>query len=198
MKINQPLLLHMLAQGWKIVLFRGILAIVFGLLVWISPEISLTTLILLFGSFAFADGILSILSAVHGRDHHPDWWILLLSGLIGVLMGILTFSAPNLTALALLFYIAIWVMVSGVLQILIAIRLRKEIDGEWLQMLGGLASVVFGVLLIAQPAEGILTLLWLLALYAIVIGVFLVITALKLRPILNSNAVNLGNGASAK
>lgn len=89
MKINQSLVLqNMLAQSWHIVLFRGILAILFGLLIWMSPAISLVTLILLFGGFAFTDGILGIFSAVNGREHHPDWWILLFSGLIGVLMGI--------------------------------------------------------------------------------------------------------------
>jgi uncharacterized membrane protein HdeD (DUF308 family) len=94
---------------------------------------------------------------------------------------VLTFLAPALTALALLFYIAIWAIATGVLEIVAAIRLRKEIENEWMLIVAGLASVVFGVLLMAQPAAGALALLWLIASYAIFFGVLLVILAFKVR-----------------
>ena len=106
---------------------------------------------------------------------------MLLEGLVGVGIGLLTFFAPSITALALLFYIAIWAIATGILEIAAAIRLRKEIDNEWLLLLAGLASAVFGVLLAAQPAVGALALLWLIGSYAIVFGVLLLILAIKVR-----------------
>ena len=112
---------------------------------------------------------------------HEYWWLLLLEGLVGIGIGLLTFFAPGITALALLFYIAIWAIATGILEIAAAIRLRKEIDNEWLLLLAGLASVVFGVLLAMQPAAGALALLWLIGSYAIVFGVLLLVLAFKIR-----------------
>ena len=110
-----------------------------------------------------------------------NWWVRLLEGLVGVGVGFLTFFAPGVTALALLFYIAIWAIATGVLETVAAIRLRKEIEGERLLLLGGLASAMFGVLLIARPGAGALALLWLIAAYAVVFGVVLVVLAFKAR-----------------
>lgn len=128
-----------------------------------------------------ADGFLSIWSAIAGRKEHEQWWVLLLEGVLGVGVGILTFIVPGLTGLALLFYIAIWAITTGMMQIVAAIRLRKEIDGEWLLILGGLASVAFGVLLMAMPGAGALAVLWLIGSYALFFGVILVMLAFKAR-----------------
>jgi uncharacterized membrane protein HdeD (DUF308 family) len=136
---------------------------------------------LLFGAYALADGILSCWTAIAGRNDHEHWWVLLLEGLLGIGVGLLTFFAPGLTALALLYYIAIWAIATGVLEIVAAIRLRKEIEGEWWLLLAGLASVAFGVLLVVQPGAGALSVLWLIATYAIVFGLLLVILAFKVR-----------------
>ena len=170
-----------LSRNWWVLLLRGLIAIVFGVLVWFQPGISLVALVLLFGAYTLADGILGIWTAVTGRKEHEHWWVLLLWGLIGVGVGILTFLVPGVTALALLFYIAIWAIATGVLEIVAAIRLRREITGEWLLIVGGLASVVFGVLLMARPAAGALALLWLIGTYAVIFGVLLVILAFKAR-----------------
>jgi len=105
----------------------------------------------------------------------------LLWGLVSVAIGIITFVAPGVTTMALLYYIAIWAIIIGVLQIIAAIRLRAEIKGEWLLGLAGLASVVFGVVLIVHPGAGVLTVLWLIALYAVLSGILLVFLALKMR-----------------
>ena len=163
------------------VLLRGLIAILFGVLAWFLPGIPLVALMMVFGAHTLIDGVLGIWTAVAGRKEHEHRWVLLFRGLVGVGVGILTLVVPGVTALALLFYIAIWAVATGVLQIVTAIRLRKEITGEWLLVLGGLVSVVFGVLLMAQPAAGALAVLWLIGLYAVLFGVLLVILAFKAR-----------------
>ena len=170
-----------LSRNWWVLLLRGIVAIVFGVLTWLQPGISLAALVLLFGAYSMADGILGAWTAVAGRKEHEHWWVLLLEGLVGIGVGVLTLFAPGVTALALLFYIAIWAVTTGVLEIVAAIRLRKEIEGEWLLVLGGLASVAFGVLLMARPGAGALAVLWIIAAYAVVFGAILVVLAFKAR-----------------
>lgn len=172
-----------LRRSWWMLLLRGLFAIAFGVLTWVLPGASLAALVLLFGAYVMADGILGVWSAVAGRKEHEHWWVMLIAGLLGIAVGLLTFLAPGVTALVLLFYIAIWAIATGVLQIVVAIRLRKEIKGEWLLILGGLASVVFGVLLVAQPGAGALAVLWLIATYAVFFGVLLVMLSLKVRSV---------------
>lgn len=174
-------LASILSRRWWVLLLRGLVAIAFGVVSWVQPGISLAALVLLFGGYSLADGLLNAWMAVEGRRDHEHWWVLFLEGLLGIVVGVLTFLAPALTTLALLFYIAIWAIATGVLEIVAAIRLRKEIDNEWLLVLAGLASVVFGTLLMAQPAAGALALLWLIASYAIVFGVLLVVLSFKVR-----------------
>ncbi len=170
-----------LARSWWLLLLRGIIAILFGILTYFQPGISLATLVLLFGAFSLADGALGTWQAINARKERENWWVLLLGGLLGIGVGLLTLFHPGVTALALLFYIAIWAVATGVLEIVAAIRLRKEIEGEWLLILAGVASVLFGVLLIARPEVGALAVLWLIAAYAIAFGVILVVLAFKAR-----------------
>jgi uncharacterized membrane protein HdeD (DUF308 family) len=188
MNLIEKQLAGILFRNWWVLLLRGLAAIAFGALVWFQPGISLAALVLLFGAYSMADGILGVWTAIAGRKEHEHWWLLLLEGLLGIGVGVLTFLVPGITALALLFYIAVWAIATGVLEIVAAIRLRKEIEGEWLLILSGLASVVFGVLLMAQPGVGALAVLWLIATYAIVFGVLLVILAFKARSFLSEAA----------
>ncbi len=174
-------LASILTRSWWLLLLRGLAAIAFGVLTWVQPGISLAALVLLFGAYCLADGILAVWMAFAGRKDHEYWWLLLLGGLAGIGVGLLTLMAPGVTALAVLFYIAIWAIATGMLQIAAAIRLRREIKGEWAFILGGLASVAFGAILAARPAAGALTLLWLVATYAVVFGVLLVILAIRSR-----------------
>jgi len=169
-----------LSRGWWLLLLRGIAAIVFGFLTWFQPGISLAALILLFAAYSMADGIFALWMALAGRDHDHRW-VLVLEGLLGIGVGIITFVAPGVTALAILFYIAIWSIATGVLRIAAAIALRKEIEGEWVLILSGLASVGFGVVLMAMPGAGALALLWVIAAYAIMFGVLLVTLAFRAR-----------------
>jgi uncharacterized membrane protein HdeD (DUF308 family) len=170
-----------LSRSWWLLLLRGIVAILFGILTFVQPGISLAALVLLFGAFSLADGVLGVWTAYSSRKEREHWWLLLLGGLVGVGVGLLTLFAPGVTALALLFYIAIWAVATGVLQIVAAIRLRKEIEGEWTLVLAGLASVAFGVLLMARPGAGALAVLWLIAGYAIVFGLIMVLLSFKVK-----------------
>jgi len=172
---------EILSRYWWMTVLRGLFWILFGIVILASPGISLLSLTLAFGIVIFADGILNVANAVAGRKVHDDWWVLLLVGLTGIVVGALTFYSPQATAIALVFYVAIWAIATGLLEITAAIRLRKQLAGEVWLILAGLASVIFGVLLIAQPAVGALTLLWLFGIYAIAFGVMLVLLALKVR-----------------
>jgi uncharacterized membrane protein HdeD (DUF308 family) len=170
-----------LCDRWWVLLIRGIAAIAFGVLCFANTGLSLTTLVLMFGAYALVDGVFGIVAAVAGRKEIEDWWILLLWGLVGIAVGILTFANPEVTAIALVFYIGAWAIVSGVLQIVLAIRLRKEIEGELLLGLAGLLSIVVGGLLFARPGAGALAMVWVIGSYAIAFGLVLSILAFRVR-----------------
>jgi uncharacterized membrane protein HdeD (DUF308 family) len=175
---------NLLSRYWWVTLLRGVIAIVFGIAVFAQPEISLKTLILLFGVFALADGIANMSSAIGGQEDDENWWVLLVAGLCGIGVGVLTFFNPQITALALLFYIAIWAIATGLLEIVAGVRLRQEIDGEFWLILSGLLSVAFGMFLIARPGNGALAVLWLIGGYAILFGLTLIVLAFREREFL--------------
>ena len=170
-----------LGRNWWLLLLRGLVAIVFALLTWAQPGVSLAALVLVFGIYVLADGVLGVWSAIAKRRDNRHWWLLLLWGLVGIVVGVMTFIMPGITGLVLLMYIAAWAMITGVLQIVAAIRLRKEIKGEWLMILSGLVSVAFGVLLFLQPGAGALAVAWIIAAYAFIFGVLMVLLAFKVR-----------------
>lgn len=169
----------LLKRGWWVLLLRGLVAALFGVLAYIWPQLTVATLVLLFGAYALVDGVFAVVgSLVHRYD---DWWLMLLVGLADIAVGILTFLQPSITALVLIFLIAARALVTGVLDIVAGIRLRKEIEGEWLLILGGIASVLFGLIAFARPGAGALVVIWLIATYAIILGVLQVILAFKVR-----------------
>lgn len=170
-----------LANNWWKLLLRGLVAIGFGVLTFMRPGISLVALVLTFGIYALADGVLAVWTAVVGRDHIEHWVLLLVGGLCGVGVGVLTFMAPGITEIVLQFYIAIWAISTGVIGIVAGVRLRKEITGEWMLMLSGLAAVAFGVLLIARPIIGVLSVLSIIATFAILYGILLSMLAFKVK-----------------
>jgi len=172
-----------LARNWWVLLLRGIVAILFGALTLASPGISLASLVLLFGAFCLADGLMAAWTALSNRKQKENGWLLLIGGLLGIGVGLLTIFQPSVTGLALLFYIAIWAIATGVVQVLTAIRLRQEIANEWMLILAGLASVALGALLMLRPGAGALAVLWLIGSYAIVFGLLLVVLALEVRSV---------------
>jgi uncharacterized membrane protein HdeD (DUF308 family) len=177
--IDAPIL-PVLAKYWWLVLLRGIAAIIFGILAFIWPGITLLTLILFYGAFALVDGVLALANAIMGGNVGSRWWLALV-GIAGIAAGLVTFLMPGVTALVLLIFIACWAIVLGVFQIIGAIRLRKEIDNEWMIGLSGALSVLFGIVLLIAPGAGALGLIWVIASYAIVFGILLVMAALKLK-----------------
>jgi len=173
-------MVHALAKNWWLLLLRGIAAIVFGVLAFAWPGLTLLTLILFYGAFALVDGVLAIVAAVTGGAPAPRWWLAIV-GLFGVAAGLLTFLMPGLSALVLLFFIAGWAIATGMLQIVGAIQLRKEIDNEWLLIFGGAVSVLFGIGMMLAPGAGALALVWVIGIYAVITGVVLVALALRLK-----------------
>ncbi|MEA2870364.1 MAG: hypothetical protein QOH67_340 [Hyphomicrobiales bacterium] len=175
-----PLMLQGLARYWWLILLRGIAAIIFGVLAFIWPGITLAVLVLFWGAFALVDGILALAHAIMGGNVGSRWWLALI-GVLGIIVGLLTFLMPGVTALVLLVFIASWAIVLGIFQIAGAIRLRKEIDNEWTLILGGVISVLFGVIMLVAPGAGAIGLIWAIASFAIVFGILLVMAALKLK-----------------
>jgi uncharacterized membrane protein HdeD (DUF308 family) len=171
----------MLARNWWAVALRGLFAVLFGIAAFAWPELTLLSLVWLFGIYAVLDGIFSIVSAITNRQENDRWWLVLLEGIIGIAAGVVAFVWPGITAIALVYLIAAWAILTGIFEIVAAIRLRKEIEGEWLLALSGILSLIFGVALMIWPGAGALALVWVIAAYAIVFGVVLIILGFRMR-----------------
>jgi uncharacterized membrane protein HdeD (DUF308 family) len=170
----------MFIKNWWVLLLRGVVAVLFGMLAISRPGITLGLLVLLFGLYALLDGLFALIAAAAGWSQRDDRWLLLLEGAIGLGAGFATLRAPALTTIALLFFIAVWALATGVLKIVAAIRLRKEITGELWLVLSGIASVVFSFLVMMSPAAGALAMAWLIGWYALVLGAMMILLSLRL------------------
>jgi uncharacterized membrane protein HdeD (DUF308 family) len=174
-----------LVNNWWAFVIRGVLAVLFGILTFFWPQITLLSLVWLFGAYAIADGVLNIIAAFRrDRPDHAPWWALLIMGILGVIAGIIAFVLPNITALALLYVIAGWAFATGVLAIVAAVRLRKQIEGEWLLALSGVLSIIFGVLVAIFPRAGALALVLWIGAFAFVLGILLIVLGFRLRTLM--------------
>ena len=169
-----------LARNWWALVLRGIAGVIFGVLTFINPGMTLAVLIVLFGAYAIVDGVFNLVAAVSGRTGQP-WWHLVLEGIVSIAAGVIAFAWPGLTLLALVWLVAGWAIITGVLEIVAAIRLRKHIDNEWWLVLSGVASVVFGGLLIVAPIAGALAVTLWIGAYAVVFGALMIALGLRLR-----------------
>lgn len=169
-----------LSRNWWAVALRGVCGIVFGTLTFLAPRISLAALVLIYGAWALADGVLAIAGAVRRRTGERGW-VLVLKGCLGIAAGVVTLFWPGITAMALLYVIASWALVAGVLEVAAALRLRRVITGEWLLALSGVLSIAAGVLLMLFPGTGALAMVLWIGAYALVSGALLVALALRLR-----------------
>ena len=170
-----------LSRNWGWIALRGVVAIAFGILTLFYPAITLASLVFFFGAFAFTDGVFTAISAVANRSGQPRWPALLFSGLLGIAAGIVTFFWPGLTAVALLAIIASWAFLTGIVEIFIAVRLRKEIEGEWLLAIAGLLAIAFGVFLVLDPGVGALAVAFYIGAYAFASGVMMIALGFRLR-----------------
>jgi uncharacterized membrane protein HdeD (DUF308 family) len=168
-------------SNWWALLLRGLVALLFGVLTFVWPEISLTALVFLFGAYALADGLFAVALSLRSPEGYRHWWALLLEGVFGVAAGVLAFAWPGITALVLLYLIAAWALVTGVSEIAAAVYLRRVVSGGWLLTLGGIVSVLFGVLLAVWPATGALAVLWLIGAYAMLFGTLLIALGFRMR-----------------
>jgi uncharacterized membrane protein HdeD (DUF308 family) len=164
---------------WALII-RGILAIIFGIIVWVWPGPTLLVLITLFGIFALAGGLSAILAAFRTGRSHRSWWLLALDGVLGIAAGIVAFVWPRETTLVLLFIIAIWAIVTGVSEIAAAFNPARTSADEWLLVLSGVISIIFGILLFIFPGVGLLALVWLIGVYAILYGIMLLVSAFSI------------------
>src|SRR2546423_1350819 len=181
-------MLETLTRHWWVLAVRGALAVLFGLLALIWPGITVLALVALFGAYCLVDGVIAIGTALFGgvaAAGRRGW--LVVEGIAGVVAGIITFAWPGITTLVLLWLIAFWALVTGVMEIVAAIRLRRELQGEWLLIVSGALSVLFGILLIVWPASGALALITLIGIYALIFGVALIALGFRLRRVQGSS-----------
>jgi len=177
------MLSKLMSQYWWVILLRGLVAMLFGLAAYAWPALTLAMLVTFFGAYVLVDGCFGVYQAFSGRKENENWWVLLLEGLLGIAFGFITLQAPGITVLVLTLYIGFWAMATGVLRIILAVRLRKEIDGEWWLALSGLVGIAFGVFVVARPGAGVLSMLTVLAIWAVVVGVSLVLLAFRVKSV---------------
>jgi uncharacterized membrane protein HdeD (DUF308 family) len=171
-------MLHTLTANWWALAVRGLVAVLFGLLTLFLPGITLVTLVLLFGAYALVDGVFNGVAFFRVTSHQ---WALLVEGVVGITAGVLTFAWPAITAFALLYLIAFWAILTGIFEIVAGIRLRKAIANEWLLILMGFLSLLFGLLILFAPGTGALAIVLWIGAYALVFGIFLLALAFRLR-----------------
>jgi uncharacterized membrane protein HdeD (DUF308 family) len=179
------LVLPSLARNWWLFVLRGIVAILFGVLAFVQPGMTLAALVYVFAFWALFDGVFALVSSVGAAEAHEPWWPFVLTGLLGIAAGILTLRWPQITAVALFLIIAFWSIFRGILEIVGAVRLRDLIPGEGWLIVSGLASIAFGVLLVMYPASGLLAVIWLIGLYAVIFGIALIMLGVRLKGLAN-------------
>jgi uncharacterized membrane protein HdeD (DUF308 family) len=174
-------MLTALARNWWALLIRGIAAVIFGILAFVWPGATGLALVILFGAYAFVDGVFALIAAIRAGETHQRWIAFAIEGIIGLIIAAIVFIHPVIAAIALYITIAIWAVLTGIFEIVEAVQLRKLIPNEWLLILGGICSIVFGILLVAFPMAGVLTVIFLIGAYAVIFGIIMIAFSLRLR-----------------
>lgn len=171
----------MLMRSWWILALRGAIAVLFGVFALTMPGLTLLSLIAVFAVYALLTGAVALVGAVDNRKTAKDWWVMLLIGIVSIVAGVLATLHPALTALALVLVIGVNALITGLLEIVLAIRLRKTIHGEWMLILSAATAIVFGLLILAYPDAGALALVWMIAVYALLSGALYLALAYRAR-----------------
>jgi uncharacterized membrane protein HdeD (DUF308 family) len=189
-----------LTRGSRLLTLGGIAAVIFGIVALIWPGITLIALVVLFGAYALVGGVLTLVSGIDLATQHARHWVpMVFSGLVGIAIGVVTFFQPGITALALVYLIAVWAILTGIFEVTAGVEFTGHVKGAWAYWLGGLLSVAFGVLIALFPGSGALTIVWLIGIYAIVLGVSRVVFAYRMnndREAIKSAAQRLGAATS--
>jgi uncharacterized membrane protein HdeD (DUF308 family) len=175
------MLIETLKRHWWVPVLRGIAAIIFGIIAFTHPVMAIAALVLFFGAWMLVDGIFRVIGAITHRASDKEWGFDLIIGIVGIIIGLLTFHAPGITVVALVIYVAAWALMIGATEIAVAIKLRREIKGEWFLILMGLLSIAFAVLLLWNPLLGAATVIWIMAWYAVIFGVLGIFLGFRLR-----------------
>jgi uncharacterized membrane protein HdeD (DUF308 family) len=166
---------------WGGLFLRGVVAILFGIIAFARPGATATALVYLFGAYVFIDGIFALVASVKVAQAEGRWFPMMLVGLAGIIIGVLAFVHPAVTAVGLVYYVAIWAIVTGVLEFVGSFRLRDVVQGEWMLAVAGLLSIAFGIMVAARPGVGMLSLIWIIGAYAIIFGALELGLAFRLR-----------------
>jgi uncharacterized membrane protein HdeD (DUF308 family) len=164
---------------WWLFLIRGLFGLALGVYALLFPGATLAVVVILIGAYLIVDGIVAVAKAVQILRTDKHWWALLLEGIIGIAAGIAIFAWPGLSVLTLAFLVGYWAIISGVLGIVSALRLRTHVRGEWLYLLFGVISVIFGIFVLLAPATGLIYIVWMISIYGFVMGVTMIGLAIR-------------------
>lgn len=172
---------ELFARNWWTYIIRGVVALVFGLYAWFVPGLAMKALLIFFGIFVLLEGIFAIIGSIAGRKYSEVWWLVLLEGIAGLALGLLTLIRPEFVATVIVMFIAFWAIWGGVFRIIAAIRLRRDLDSEWLLVFGGMISILFGVMLFKHIGAGIVAISWMIAFFASILGILMISFGIKVR-----------------
>lgn len=181
-------MIQVIARNWWAWLIRGIAAIIFGVLAWLWPGLTWVTIAIFFGAYALVDGIFAILATIRAAETHQRWWPFLIEGIVGILIAAIAFYDVRIVIVALYLTIAAWAFLTGIFELIAAVQLRKQIANEFWLILGGLASIAFGVLMLMYPIISAIVIIYIIAAYAIVFGIMMIAFSLRLRSHLTTPA----------
>lgn len=176
-------MLQRLTRFWWLIVLRGVVSVIFAIIAFTNPTLAFEALIFVLGVFLIADGATAIFLGIRMRGHDDDWWSILLEGVLGVGLGLVALINPELTAAGLVLVLALWFLLTGFFEIATAVKLRKEIENEWLLGLAGVVSIALGALMIVNPNAGAVSIMWWLGIYAALFGVLLIGLGLRMRQI---------------
>jgi len=172
---------NVLSKYWGAILFRGILAILFGLVALFWTGITIEVLVILFALYALIGGVVSMIGSFMAMKDHSNWWMYLLQGIAGVVIGIMVFSWPAITVLILLYFVAIWAIVSGFIEIIVSFSEKEEVVGKWVLGTAGVMSLIIGLCLFLFPAVSVELLIWIIGIYALIFGISLCMFSFQIK-----------------